>query len=109
MLTPSTAGTAAAIDGLSWRNVAARLAQGAFPRALRDGRVPVLVGHESAFVHVPGQDPVQDRGAGQGGVLRSVGTEHTLTMITCWPVYVLYFVPHRTIVSAIETSSQSTS
>ena len=43
------------------------------------------------------------------GVLRPVGTEHTLTMITCWPVYVLYFVPHRTIVSAIETSSRSTS
>jgi sortase A len=43
------------------------------------------------------------------GVLRPVGTEHTLTMITCWPVYVLYFVPHRTIVSAIETSSLSTS
>jgi sortase A len=42
------------------------------------------------------------------GVLRPVGTEHTLTMITCWPVYVLYFVPHRTIVSAIETSSRST-
>jgi sortase A len=43
------------------------------------------------------------------GVLRAVGTEHTLTMITCWPVYVLYFVPHRTIVSAIETSSRSIS
>lgn len=43
------------------------------------------------------------------GVLRPAGTEHTLTMITCWPVYVLYFVPHRTIVSAIETSSRSTS
>jgi sortase A len=43
------------------------------------------------------------------GVLRPVGTKHTLTMITCWPVYVLYFVPHRTIVSAIETSSRSTS
>ena len=42
------------------------------------------------------------------GVLRPVGTEHTLTMITCWPVYVLYFVPHRTIVSAVETSSRST-
>ena len=25
------------------------------------------VGNETAFVHVPGQDPVQDRGAGQGG------------------------------------------
>ena len=43
------------------------------------------------------------------GVLRPVGTEHTLTMITCWPVYVLYFVPHRTVVSAIEISSRSTS
>jgi sortase (surface protein transpeptidase) len=43
------------------------------------------------------------------GVLRPAGTEHTLTMITCWPVYVLYFVPHRTIVSAIEVSSVSTS
>jgi LPXTG-site transpeptidase (sortase) family protein len=43
------------------------------------------------------------------GVLRPAGTEHTLTMITCWPVYVLYFVPHRTIVSAIEVSSRSTS
>ena len=43
------------------------------------------------------------------GVLRPVGTEHTLTMITCWPVYVLYFVPHRTIVSAIEMSARSTS
>lgn len=42
------------------------------------------------------------------GVLRPVGTEHTLTMITCWPVYVLYFVPHRTIVSAIEMSSRPT-
>ena len=28
----------------------------------------MLVGHESAFVHVPGQDPVEDRGAGQGGL-----------------------------------------
>jgi LPXTG-site transpeptidase (sortase) family protein len=43
------------------------------------------------------------------GVLRPVGTQHTLTMITCWPVYVLYFVPHRTIVSAVEVSSRSTS
>ena len=43
------------------------------------------------------------------GVLRPVGTEHTLTMITCWPVYVLYFVPHRTVVSAVEISSRSTS
>jgi sortase A len=43
------------------------------------------------------------------GVLRPAGTQHTLTMITCWPVYVLYFVPHRTIVSAIEVSSRSTS
>jgi len=43
------------------------------------------------------------------GVLRPAGTEHTLAMITCWPVYVLYFVPHRTIVSAIEVSSRSIS
>ena len=43
------------------------------------------------------------------GVLRPAGTKHTLTMITCWPVYVLYFVPHRTIVSAIEMSSRPTS
>ena len=50
--------TAAAIDGSSWRNVAGRLAWGAFPHGLRDGQVSVLVGHESAFVHVPGQDPV---------------------------------------------------
>jgi sortase A len=42
------------------------------------------------------------------GVLRPAGTKHTLTMITCWPVYVLYFVPHRTIVSAIEMSSRPT-
>src|ERR1700722_12531381 len=45
-----------------------RLALAAFPHGLRDGQVSVLVGHESAFVHVPGQDPVQDRGAGQGGL-----------------------------------------
>jgi hypothetical protein len=33
---------------------------------LRDGQVPVLVRHEAAFVHVPGQDPVQGRSTGQG-------------------------------------------
>ena len=38
-------------------------------------------------------------------VLRPTGREHTLTLITCWPVGVLYFVPHRTIVDAIEISS----
>ncbi len=53
---PSPRPTTAAIDGLSWRNVAARLASDAFPHVLRDGQVSVLVGHESAFVHVPGQD-----------------------------------------------------
>src|SRR3984957_21305427 len=43
-----------------------RLALAAFPHGLGDGQVSVLVGPESAFVHVPGQDPVQGRGAGQG-------------------------------------------
>jgi sortase (surface protein transpeptidase) len=43
------------------------------------------------------------------GVLRPTGTKHTLTIITCWPVYVLYFVPHRTNVSATEISSRPTS
>jgi hypothetical protein len=32
---------------------------------VRDGQAPVLAGHESAFVHVPVQNPVEDRGAGQ--------------------------------------------
>jgi hypothetical protein len=40
---------------------------GATPRAHRDRQVSVLVRHEPAFVDVPGQDPVQYRGAGQGG------------------------------------------
>lgn len=39
------------------------------------------------------------------GVLRPVGTEHTLTLITCWPVEVLHFVKYRTIVQADEISS----
>jgi sortase A len=39
------------------------------------------------------------------GVLRPVGTEHTLTLITCWPVEVLHFVKYRTIVQAAEISS----
>lgn len=30
---------------------------------------------------------------------------HTITLITCWPVNVLYFVPHRTIVQGSEVSS----
>ncbi len=30
---------------------------------------------------------------------------HTITLITCWPVNVLYFVPHRTIVQGTEVSS----
>jgi hypothetical protein len=34
---------------------------------LGDDQVSVLVGYESTFVHVPGQDPIQDYGAGQGG------------------------------------------
>jgi hypothetical protein len=40
---------------------------------LRDSQVPVLVRHEPAFVHVPGQDPVQHRGAGQGGLPVHIG------------------------------------
>jgi sortase A len=39
------------------------------------------------------------------GVLRPVGTGHTLTLITCWPVEVLHFVKYRTIVQADEISS----
>jgi LPXTG-site transpeptidase (sortase) family protein len=38
-------------------------------------------------------------------VLRPTGQEHTLTLVTCWPTQVLYFVPHRTIVSATEVKS----
>jgi len=38
-------------------------------------------------------------------VLRPTGREHTLTLVTCWPIQVLYFVPHRTIVSATEVKS----
>ena len=43
-------------------------APGAFRRALHDGQISVLAGHESAFVHVPSQDPVEDHSAGQGGL-----------------------------------------
>jgi sortase A len=39
------------------------------------------------------------------GVLNPVGSKHTLTLVTCWPTDVLYFVPHRTIVQAEEISS----
>jgi sortase A len=39
------------------------------------------------------------------GVLKPVKREHTLTLITCTPVGVLYFVTHRTIVQAVEVSS----
>ncbi len=39
------------------------------------------------------------------GVLRPVGHRHTLTLITCWPTRVLFFVPHRTIVQAAEIAS----
>jgi sortase A len=39
------------------------------------------------------------------GVLNPVGSEHTLTLVTCWPTDVLYFVTHRTIVQAAEISS----
>jgi sortase A len=39
------------------------------------------------------------------GVLNPIGTKHTLTLVTCWPTDVLYFVPHRTIVQAEEISS----
>jgi len=38
-------------------------------------------------------------------VLKPAGNARTITLITCWPVYVLYFVPHRTIVSGTEISS----
>jgi sortase A len=38
-------------------------------------------------------------------VLNPVGSKHTLTLVTCWPTDVLYFVPHRTIVQAEEISS----
>jgi sortase A len=38
-------------------------------------------------------------------ILKPDGRKHTVTLITCWPVNVLYFVPHRTIVSAEEVSS----
>jgi len=35
-------------------------------RGLGDGEVAVLVRHEAALIHVPGQDPVQRLRAGQG-------------------------------------------
>ena len=38
-------------------------------------------------------------------VLNPVGTKHTLTLVTCWPTEVLYFVTHRTIAQAAEISS----
>ena len=38
-------------------------------------------------------------------VLKPTGNARTITLITCWPVYVLYFVPNRTIVSGTEISS----
>ncbi len=38
-------------------------------------------------------------------VLRSEGQKHTIVLITCTPVNVLYFVPNRTIVHATEVSS----
>jgi sortase A len=38
-------------------------------------------------------------------VLDPVGSEHTLTLVTCWPTDVLSFVTHRTIVQAAEISS----
>ena len=40
-------------------------------------------------------------------VLDTVGSKHTLTLVTCWPTEVLYFVTHRTIVQAAEISSVS--
>ena len=40
-------------------------------------------------------------------VLNPVGSKHTLTLVTCWPTGVLYFVEHRTIVQAAEISSVS--
>jgi len=39
------------------------------------------------------------------GVLRPAGRRHLLTLITCWPTGVLYFVPHRTIVQAVQVAS----
>jgi len=39
------------------------------------------------------------------GVLNPVGSEHTLTLVTCWPTNVLSFVTHRTIVQAAQISS----
>ncbi len=38
-------------------------------------------------------------------VLRPAGHERTITLVTCTPVGVLYFVPNRTIVQAAELSS----
>jgi sortase A len=38
-------------------------------------------------------------------VLDPVGGKRTLTLVTCWPTGVLYFVTHRTIVQAEEISS----
>ncbi len=38
-------------------------------------------------------------------VLNPVGNSRTLTLVTCWPTEVLYFVTHRTIVQAAEISS----
>jgi LPXTG-site transpeptidase (sortase) family protein len=38
-------------------------------------------------------------------VLNPLGSKHTLTLVTCWPTEVLYFVTHRTIVQAAEISS----
>jgi sortase A len=40
-------------------------------------------------------------------VLDPVGTKRTLTLVTCWPTEVLYFVTHRTIVQAEQISSVS--
>ncbi len=38
-------------------------------------------------------------------VLNAVGGKHTITLVTCTPVGVLYFVTHRTIVQGVEISS----
>ena len=38
------------------------------------------------------------------GVLRPVGNEHTITLVTCWPVS-LNFVTHRIVVPGIQVSS----
>jgi len=38
-------------------------------------------------------------------VLNPQGTAHTITLVTCWPTNVLYFVQHRTIVQGTEVSS----